>query len=237
MSDKPLTILAIDCSTSACSAAVRGPLGLLAAKRRTGRGQAEAMVPLIGEALEAAGLDWPEIDLIGITVGPGSFTGLRIGLAAARALSLARRIPVAGVTTADLLAFSLPEDVLRGRPFLIAIESKRDDLFVQSFGADGKPAGEIEALLPEDALARWHGDFLAGPLLVAGDAVEALPQMRNARVAQRGVADEAALLRDLCETLKYGSLCALGGFTPYPVLSALEHFPEDFGLEAAHAAA
>jgi len=179
MSDKPLTILAIDCSTSACSAAVRGPLGLLAAKRRTGRGQAEAMVPLIGEALEAAGLDWPEIDLIGITVGPGSFTGLRIGLAAARALSLARRIPVAGVTTADLLAFSLPEDVLRGRPFLIAIESKRDDLFVQSFGADGKPAGEIEALLPEDALARWHGDFLAGPLLVAGDAVEAFRGLRG----------------------------------------------------------
>ncbi|MGA2951074.1 MAG: NADH-ubiquinone oxidoreductase-F iron-sulfur binding region domain-containing protein [Caulobacteraceae bacterium] len=71
----------------------------------------------------------------------------------------------------------------------------------------------------------------------AGDAVEALPQMRNARAAQRGVADETALLRDLCETLKYGSLCALGGFTPYPVLSALEHFPEDFGLETAHVAA
>jgi formate dehydrogenase iron-sulfur subunit len=40
----------------------------------------------------------------------------------------------------------------------------------------------------------------------------------------------AALLRDLCETLKWGSLCALGGFTPFPVLSALNHFPEDFGL-------
>ena len=71
----------------------------------------------------------------------------------------------------------------------------------------------------------------------AGDAVEVLPQMRNAQAARRGVADEAALLRDLCETLKFGSLCALGGFTPYPVLSALEHFPEDFGLEAAHVAA
>jgi formate dehydrogenase iron-sulfur subunit len=70
-----------------------------------------------------------------------------------------------------------------------------------------------------------------------GDAVEGMPQMRNARAVRRGVADEAALLRDLCETLKYGSLCALGGFTPYPVLSALNHFPEDFGLEAADAAA
>jgi formate dehydrogenase iron-sulfur subunit len=61
--------------------------------------------------------------------------------------------------------------------------------------------------------------------------VEALAQMRNAAPAPRGRADELALLRDLCETLRHGSLCALGGLTPYPVLSALEYFPEDFGLE------
>jgi len=168
MHDKSLTILALDCSTSACSAAVRAPAGLLAARRWTGRGQAEAMVPLIGEALAAAGCDWSEIGLIGVTVGPGSFTGLRIGLAAARALSLARRIPIAGVTTADLLAFGLPDEVRRGRPFLIAIDSKRDDLFVQPFGADGLPAGEIAALLPEQALAAYPGRTL-----VAGDAAEA----------------------------------------------------------------
>ncbi|MBV9841954.1 MAG: formate dehydrogenase [Sphingomonadaceae bacterium] len=70
-----------------------------------------------------------------------------------------------------------------------------------------------------------------------GDAVEVLPQMRNARAAARGVDQEIALLRDLCEVMKYGSLCALGGFTPYPVLSALEFFPEDFGAEVPDAAA
>lgn len=63
-----------------------------------------------------------------------------------------------------------------------------------------------------------------------GDPVEALAQMRNTAPAPRGRADELALLRDLCETMRHGSLCALGGFTPYPVLSALEYFPEDFGL-------
>ena len=63
-----------------------------------------------------------------------------------------------------------------------------------------------------------------------GDAVEALPQIRNARAAQRSAAQEIELLRDLCDTMKYGSLCALGGFTPYPVLSALDYFPEDFGM-------
>ena len=64
------------------------------------------------------------------------------------------------------------------------------------------------------------------------DRVEALPQIRNARGGVRTVAAEVELLRDLCDTMKYGSLCALGGFTPYPVLSALNFFPEDFGVEA-----
>lgn len=64
------------------------------------------------------------------------------------------------------------------------------------------------------------------------DPVERLPQMRNAARTPRTLADEIALIEDLCETMKFGSLCALGGFAPYPVLSALRHFPEDFGVEA-----
>lgn len=62
------------------------------------------------------------------------------------------------------------------------------------------------------------------------DAVEKLPQMHNVRASQRSLEEQVALLEDLCETMKFGSLCALGGFTPYPVLSALRHWPEDFGL-------
>jgi len=63
----------------------------------------------------------------------------------------------------------------------------------------------------------------------AADAVERLPQMRNAAGGARLAGQEIELLRDLCDTMKFGSLCALGGFTPYPVLSALDHFPRDFG--------
>lgn len=70
--------------------------------------------------------------------------------------------------------------------------------------------------------------IVAGGRAAAG-TLEAMPQMRNANAAPRSVDQDIAVLRDLCETMKYGSLCALGGFTPYPVLSALEHFPEDFG--------
>ena len=60
------------------------------------------------------------------------------------------------------------------------------------------------------------------------DAVETLPQMHNARKTGRSRAEDLQLLEDLCETMQYGSLCALGGFTPYPVRSALRHWPEDF---------
>ncbi len=62
----------------------------------------------------------------------------------------------------------------------------------------------------------------------AADVVEALPQMHNARKTGRSREEDLALLEDLCETMKFGSLCALGGFTPYPVLSALKNWPEDF---------
>lgn len=61
------------------------------------------------------------------------------------------------------------------------------------------------------------------------DSVEALPQMHNAPKGGRTPEADIALVEDLCETMKFGSLCALGGFTPYPVLSALRHWPEDFG--------
>jgi len=63
----------------------------------------------------------------------------------------------------------------------------------------------------------------------APDNVERLPQMRNAKGPQPGAAAELALVEDLCDTMASTSLCALGGFTPYPVMSAIRHFPEDFG--------
>lgn len=65
------------------------------------------------------------------------------------------------------------------------------------------------------------------------DVIELAPQMQNTvKDRSRSVAEEVALLTDLCETMKFGSLCALGGFTPYPVMSALKHWPEDFSPEA-----
>ncbi|MBO9575117.1 MAG: formate dehydrogenase [Sphingobium sp.] len=68
------------------------------------------------------------------------------------------------------------------------------------------------------------------------DTVETLPQIHNAPQNERSLEDEITLLEDLCETMKFGSLCALGGFTPYPVMSALKHWPADFGAKVPEAA-
>ncbi|MEZ5655075.1 MAG: NADH-ubiquinone oxidoreductase-F iron-sulfur binding region domain-containing protein [Sphingobium sp.] len=80
-------------------------------------------------------------------------------------------------------------------------------------------------------------DRLRGGGRPASDKVEELAQIRNAPGGARGPDAELKLIEDLCETMQLGSLCALGGFTPYPVMSAIRHYPEDFGLtDAAQAA-
>jgi len=183
-----MTILAIECSTSVCSVALRRGGAPLAEIMMGGR-QAEALVPSVGAVLEQAGIGWPEISLIAVTVGPGSFTGLRIGLATARGLALARRLPIIGVATSDLIAHQAPP-----RRMLVAIDSKRADLFVQPFDAERRPLAEIRALAPLQAL-EWQN----GPLLVAGDAAEQFRGLRDDLDIQP-ITPSAAALAALAET-------------------------------------
>ncbi len=75
-------------------------------------------------------------------------------------------------------------------------------------------------------------DRIRGRAQTSADPVAALPQMHNAAKHLRTHDENLQLLEDLCETMQYGSLCALGGFTPYPVRSALKHWPEDFGASS-----
>ena len=103
MNTPPLRILALDAATTACSAALWVD-GKIVARRfqAMNRGQAEALLPMVAEVLAEAQMTKP--DLIAVTVGPGAFTGIRIGLAAARGLGLAWNIPVAGISTTLALA-------------------------------------------------------------------------------------------------------------------------------------
>ena len=161
-----MKLLAIDTATRACSAAVWVD-GQVVAQRfeEMARGQSEALMPMVTEVMAEAGVAFDALDLLAATVGPGAFTGLRIGLAAARGMALALSIPCVGVTTLEAVADGVPPAEREGRNVLAALDAKRADLYVQLFSSDLEPLSEPEALMPAD-LTR----LVSGAAVVVGDA-------------------------------------------------------------------
>lgn len=172
-----MKVLALDTATSACSAAVWED-GVVRARRLVmiERGQSEALMPMVRDVMSEAGEVFSDLDLLAVTVGPGAFTGLRIGLASARGLSLATGLPCVGVTTLEAVAHGIGVDERADRFVLVALESKRADLYAQVFDRTLDPIGSPQALSPEEVSALAP----AGPLIVVGDgaerAVQALTQ-------------------------------------------------------------
>lgn len=165
---KKMNILAIDGATGACSVALISGEDVLSRRSVTlDRGQAEVLVPMVLDTLGEAGVGFSGLDRLAVTVGPGSFTGVRIALATARALALAAGLPLVGVSTLEAYAHGVPEGLRRGRMVLAAVDSRRAEPFLQLFGADLKPMGPPAAVPPHDAASLLPD----GPVLVAGDAV------------------------------------------------------------------
>lgn len=168
MDAAPPRVLAIDSALAACSVAVLGD-GTIVAERREAmtRGHAERLLPMVREAMAEAGLAFDALDLIAVTVGPGHFTGLRVGLAAAQGIALATDRPLAGVTTLEAVAAATP---ISDEPLVVALESKRADLYLQVFGG-GRPLSAPTAMTPEDAAA---ASLPPGLLALAGDGATRL---------------------------------------------------------------
>jgi tRNA threonylcarbamoyladenosine biosynthesis protein TsaB len=147
---------------------------VLAVQRMTSAlGAAEALLPMIDAAMRSASLPPTSLDLVCVTVGPGSFTGIRVGLAAARGIALATGARLLGVTGFEAVAAnSAASDYDRTGCLLIALESRREDLYIQAFDrhchALGEPASVPPSFLPE-VMSRTIG---SAPLLIAGDAAE-----------------------------------------------------------------
>jgi tRNA threonylcarbamoyladenosine biosynthesis protein TsaB len=171
-------VLAFDCAGARCAVGVTVD-GAIAASRIAAmeRGQAERLVPMIGEALAASGFGFADLDLIAVTVGPGSFTGLRIGIAAARGLALASGRPCVGVPSFAAVAAGVTPVRRSGRPLAVALESKRTELFLRCFAPDGTPLGSGALVAPGDAQAALP----AGPILLAGDGAWRLAAVLGAR--------------------------------------------------------
>ncbi len=135
-----MIVLSIDTALEACSAAVfdseRDAI-IAANTAMMARGHAEALMPLLDGVMRAAGIDFFDLDRVAVTVGPGSFTGLRVGIAAARGIGLAAKKPVLGVTTlAALAAPSLAAD--SNQPVAAVIDGRHRHVYFELYGPQGR---------------------------------------------------------------------------------------------------
>ncbi len=177
-----MTILGFDTATRATAVALWSPDGLAlearddpppgARPRHTTR-----LMPLIIELLDKAGLCWHDVDRIAVGVGPGTFTGLRIGIATARGLAVARGLALVGISTLESLALggidAVTQGVIDARIGAIAavIDARRGEAFSAAWSLEHRPLMAPEALAP-DALAQRLSALGATVLAVGDGAVE-----------------------------------------------------------------
>ncbi len=197
-------VLALDSAGLGCSVVVASGETVLGAESDTAmHGQAEKLFPMVDSVMHRAGLAASALDIIAVTVGPGSFTGIRIGLAAARGIAHATGAPVIGVTGFEAVAAGLAGSSFGaglGAGFiLIALESRREDLYVQLFDHLRVALEDPAATMPT-ALNERLNDIIGGaPLLVAGDAAQRAASNLSKRpdtvVAAGSAPDAAGVLR------------------------------------------
>ena len=175
-----MIVLAIDTAGVDCSAALFDSTAGVILARATeaiGKGHAERLMALIDEVLVSAGIALQAVERVAVVIGPGSFTGIRVGVAAARGLALALRIDCVGVTTLEVLArHYLFENA--GLPVVAAMDAKRGEIYAQAFDVSGEALSEPQALSPEGVaeLARLHGAMVTGSWAAHSSAPDALPQ-------------------------------------------------------------
>ena len=193
-----MIVLALDTAGADCSAALYDSDAgrVLASVTETiGKGHAERLMDIIDRALGEAGLEISAVQHVAVTIGPGSFTGVRVGVSTARGLALALGVAAQGVTTLAVLAAAArgaDGDAER----IVAIDARRGEVYFQHFAADGAPLGE-PLLLTVDAaraLVEKAGCAVTGsaaPLLREGVAATGGDRYPAEIVARLGVSGES----------------------------------------------
>ena len=197
--------LGIDTAAAECAVALwssapsAGPALLASRHELLARGQAERLLPMILECLGDAGASLAELGRIGVAVGPGAFTGLRVGLAAARGLALGGAKELVGVTSFEAAAAAVGPGAAG---LLVLRESRRDDFYAQGFAADLTPLAAPEACLPADLPALCQRLFGGQPARLGGDggprAAALLPALPLCPERPGAVAEAVARLAGSC---------------------------------------
>jgi tRNA threonylcarbamoyladenosine biosynthesis protein TsaB len=219
-----MQILAFDSSLGALSVAVRSGSAdakcvLRSAQEVRQRGHADGIVPMIASVMREAGLAFGDLDRIAVTVGPGSFSGVRVGVAAARALALATGVPTVGASSLAVMAHQSNEKLgaqRGGRLLAVAVDAHHDSVYLQLFAHGHSPAGPPQ-LIDARAAAQQIGSV---PAIIVGSGA-ALVQR-----AFRAGCDAEAMLPDLLPSAS--SLLLLAGeLAPTPALRPLYLRPPD----------
>jgi tRNA threonylcarbamoyl adenosine modification protein YeaZ len=220
-----MRVLAIDTALGACSAAVLDTqLGAIIASETIvlARGHAEAVMPLIARVMDAAEIEFGDLDRIAVTAGPGSFTGLRVGISAARGIALAAQKPAIGLST--LSAFAAPHITTNdSTPVVAAIDARHDNVYLQVFGAGGRTIVPPRVAPLREAMRA----AMTGPARIVGTAAAqiaaAWPRSEPPPllVDQRGAPDIGWIAR-------LGAAAAQGNGPPKPIyLKAPDAQPQD----------
>ena len=197
-------LLAIDTSGARLQLGLLHDSGVETAVEARERGHAEILFDRIATLLDAAGVAYSDLGRIAVITGPGSFSGLRIGLSAARGLGLALDIPVIGISTLEAVSLSAPS----GHPFVVMMDARRGEMYRQEFVEPGSSMqDEIELLPVDQAMRHLHpagddGKRVVKFTRVIGSGAEAAAAATGADnldilrpEADRGFADIAALAR------------------------------------------
>ncbi|QKG70258.1 tRNA (adenosine(37)-N6)-threonylcarbamoyltransferase complex dimerization subunit type 1 TsaB [Erythrobacter mangrovi] len=193
-----MRILAIETATEACSVALfDGPVLVEARHEVLGRGHAERLVPMIAELPDKG-----RATEIRVSLGPGSFTGVRIGLAVARALGIAWNANVLGYPTLALVAAQA------GEASTVCMNGGHGEWFIQRFSADGLPEAEVRSLTRAAAAGEMHAR------LIAGNRAEELAAMLGGEHIVRDMLPSAANAQRLPPALLTVDLAPLYGRAP-----------------------
>jgi len=209
-----LRVLAIDTALGACSACIwrAGDAEPLAAETLLmERGHAEALLPLIDRVAARVDGGFESLDRVAVTVGPGSYTGLRVGISAARGIGLAAGIPVVGVAT--LSAFLAPMMVKERRGlFTAALDAKHGHIYIQAIAAGGRTIIQPSLMTYRDAV-RVLG---SGPLLISGSAAVMLAVEARAQGVEAHVTDTPQA-PDIAWVARLGALADPSQALPKPL--------------------
>ncbi|MEI5667914.1 tRNA (adenosine(37)-N6)-threonylcarbamoyltransferase complex dimerization subunit type 1 TsaB [Bosea sp. CCNWLW174] len=220
-----MRILAIDTALGACSACVLDagdPAPLAIEQTAMERGHAEALMPMIERVMAKVEGGFSSLDRVAVTIGPGSYTGLRVGISAARAIAFAAGIPAIGIST---LAASAAPFIGRegGRVVAAAVDAKHGQVWFQAMNAQGKQLVSVRQVNHRDA-ARAIG---AGPVSLVGSAALAVANEAWAIGLDALVVDDAKA-PDVIWVARLGMIADPESAPPRPLyLKAPETTPQD----------